>query len=113
VESLIPMTMGSGGASPEGLLAILGLNLPRVLGVNVVVEWIKIELQGAGLWTDESLWKRWFILAPFVVAIALCWLTERQPPGLAGIVSAVKCGAVYAMAAVTLNNLKRTAIGGR
>lgn len=107
------MTMGPQGLSVEQLLGILGLSLPRVLGVNVLVELLKQELELRGLWVDGSPLKRWFILAPFVVAVVLCWFTEPQPPGLAGLFAAGKCGAVYAMAAVTLKNFKRTAIAGR
>lgn len=107
------MGMGGEGLSVEQLLGLLGLNLPLVLGINAAVEYLKVELQARGLWTDASPWKRWFILAPFAVAIAVCWVSDPVPSGLPGVLSAVKCGAVYAMAAVTLKSLKRTAIAGR
>ena len=104
------MTMAADGAgSGLGLEQLIGM-----LGINWVCGQLKQVMKEGGFWVDENPVKRHYFFAPFVVATAACWLFEKQPPGLVdGIVSAAKCGGVYAVAALVLYNFKRTSVDGR
>lgn len=89
----------------EQLLALLGVDLPRVLGINFLCGAVKTWLEGQGLWETVG---RWYVAAPFVAAFVLSLVFESGSIGVA-----LKSAAVYGSAAVALHNFRRTAIQGR
>lgn len=78
----------------EDILALLGLNLPRVLGVNLIAEIMRTELDAAGMWKE---FREYGFLIPLVAAIGLCWVSGED--GWASI----PCGAMYGAAAIALH----------
>jgi hypothetical protein len=80
----------------EDLLGLLGLNLPRVLGVNLVCEIVKTELEALDLWKQL---RDYGWLIPLVAAAAFCWVSGED--GWASI----PCGAMYGAAAIALHEV--------
>ncbi len=80
----------------EDLLSLLGLDLTRVLFVNMIAGTVKAELQTRGLWAQI---RDWGFLIPLVVGAGLCWYS-----GEAGL-EAVWCGGLYGAAAIALHEV--------
>jgi hypothetical protein len=80
----------------EDLLGLLGLDFPRVLGVNLAAELMKSELEARGVWARI---RRYGFLLPLAAAVALCWASGED--GLA----ALPCGLAYGAAAIAFHEL--------
>lgn len=78
----------------EELLGLLGLDLPRVLFVNMIAGLIKTELQTRGLWASV---RDWGFLMPLAVGAGVCWFSGEQGMG------AIWCGGLYGAAAIALH----------
>lgn len=78
----------------EDLVGMLGLNLPRVIGINVATEWVKHELERLDAWKPVR--KVGFVI-PLAIAVWLCWMAGERGAG------AMRCGVMYGLAAIALH----------
>lgn len=78
----------------EELVGILGLNLPRVIGVNIATEIVKNELVELDAW--KPIRKFGFVI-PLAIAVVFCLVAGEKGMG------ALRCGVVYGAAAIALH----------
>lgn len=78
----------------EELVSLLGLDLPRVLGVNMAAEWGKHELERLGWWPKV---RSFGFVLPIAAAVFFCLAAGEEGLG------ALQCGVMYGIAAIALH----------
>lgn len=87
------------------VLAMLGLNLPKVILVNTLTEWLKTELEILGWWIKV---RRFGFFLPFAAAPVICYLTGDET-----VAGAARCGAIYGAAALIVHHFQETVISDK
>lgn len=80
----------------DSIIALLGLQLPKVYAVNMATEWLQEELKHRDMWDGIAPFS--FVL-PFVVALILSSFGES------GCEDVIGSGMIYGAAAIALHHV--------